>query len=150
MVGIRNYDLSRWVSGMGAPHSSLISMAMETPRSSTAKRCLNFDGTTKWRASGPYVGSSFQTNGRFSIPLVADIQNLGAGQVVFGGIALLQLGRLLWQVPMDGFTAIGDFGGSGTASIAIVSEGRLSLVSATGKIIWTVYLRRRNRWPAYH
>jgi hypothetical protein len=101
---------------------------------------LNFDGSTKWRATGNAVGSSFETNGRFSIPVAADIQGTGRANVLLGGSLYSAEGQMVWQAPMDGFTAIGDFGLKGAPSIAVVHYGLLSLIDATGRVMWTVQL----------
>ena len=149
VVAYRNNGSKWWVSEVtasadgypawGAPFIADID-GDGKPEIVHGRTVLNFDGTTKWKASGAYVGSSRHGNGRFSIPLVADIQGQGSGQIVLGGSLYSATGQLLWEAPMDGFTALGDFGGSGTASIAIVHAGRLSLVSATGQIMWAVNL----------
>ncbi|BEP92019.1 hypothetical protein GmRootA79_04030 [Acidovorax sp. A79] len=149
VVAYRNTGSKWWVSetttsadgypAWGAPFIADID-GDGKPEIVHGKTVLNFDGTTKWKASGAHVGSSFQNNGRFSIPLVADIQGEGIGQIVLGGSLYSATGQLLWHAPMDGFTALGDFGGSGTPSIAIVHAGVLSLLSATGQIMWSVNL----------
>ncbi|EER60921.1 FG-GAP repeat protein [Acidovorax delafieldii 2AN] len=101
---------------------------------------LNHDGSIKWKTTGNFVGSSSQSNGRFSIPVVADIQGTGKANVVLGGSLYSADGQLVWQAPMDGFTGIGDFGSKGEPSIAVVHNGRLSLIDASGRVTWTVNL----------
>lgn len=101
---------------------------------------LNFDGTTKWRANGPYVGTSYERNGGFSIPIAADIQGHGNANVIFGGALYSADGTLVWQAPMDGYTAVASFDSSRQPSIAIVHSGQISLIGADGQVRWTTAL----------
>ncbi|SFD44128.1 carboxypeptidase regulatory-like domain-containing protein [Paracidovorax konjaci] len=101
---------------------------------------LNFDGTTKWRANGPNVGTSYERNGGFSIPVAADIEGRGNANVIFGGSLYSADGTLVWQAPMDGYTAVASFDGKQQPSIAIVHSGQLSLIGADGQVRWTTAL----------
>ncbi|MCO4093414.1 MAG: hypothetical protein HEQ37_02610 [Acidovorax sp.] len=111
-----------------------------TPEVAYGRLVLNSNGSTKFQPIGANVGSSFQRQGRYSIPVIAKIQGGPGANLLLGGALYASDGRLVWHAPMDGYTAVADFDQSGKPSIAIVSSGQLSMLDADGQVKWTVSL----------
>ncbi|BFO53552.1 hypothetical protein AVXHC19_03550 [Acidovorax sacchari] len=149
VVAFRNTGERWWVSDVtvassgsppwGAPYVADIDRDGK-PEIIFGLTVLNFDGTTKWRANGPYVGTSYERNGGFSIPVAADIEGRGNANVIFGGSLYSADGSLVWQAPMDGYTAVASFDAGRQPSIAIVHSGQLSRIGADGQVLWTTAL----------
>ncbi len=60
--------------------------------------------------------------------------------MIFGGSLYSADGSLVWQAPMDGYTAVASFDAGRQPSIAIVHSGQLSRIGADGQVLWTTAL----------
>ena len=96
---------------------------------------LNSDGSIRWKITDGYFGGAKINNGA---PIAAQLDEASGNLVIFGGAAYSSTGSLMWKTALDGFVAVARFGNEASASIALVHSGRLSRISATGQVLWTV------------
>lgn len=96
---------------------------------------LNSDGSIRWKITDGYFGGAKINNG---VPIAAQLDEVSGNLVIFGGAAYSTTGNLMWKTALDGFVAVARFGSEASASIALVHAGRLSRISATGQVLWTV------------
>ncbi|MFZ6640832.1 carboxypeptidase regulatory-like domain-containing protein [Undibacterium sp. TC4M20W] len=99
---------------------------------------FNSDGSTRWKGDGyKGISSGGYTFGALSI--VADI-NLDGNPVVLAGAQAYRGsdGATIWKNTTvgDGLDAVGNFTGDKYPQIAVVGNGKLSLLDHNGNIIW--------------
>lgn len=78
-------------------------------------------------------------NGRTQVrPTAADLDGDGALEVLFGHVTYTAAGEEVWRVPSitPGYAHPADFDGNGDTEVLITSEEGLTLVSATGEVLW--------------
>lgn len=101
---------------------------------------FNSDGTTRWKgSSSDYKGVSYGGYSFSALSIVADI-NLDGNPVVLAGAQAYRGsdGATLWKNTTvgDGLDAVGNFTGDQYPQIAVVGNGKLSLLDHNGNIIW--------------
>lgn len=92
------------------------------------------DGSFLWSIS-PYSGGVDPYSG---VPIAADLDGDGLQEVIVGGSAYSASGDLLWDVGHDGFTAVGNLDDDSDPEIALVSSGKLHIISHLGAIQWSI------------
>ncbi len=95
---------------------------------------FNHDGSTKWQVSSNYV--------LYGDASIADLNSNGQQEVIIGGSAYSAQGKLLWQNSAvgRGFAAVGNFDADDYPEIVVSGNGKVSLLSHTGKLIWQSYI----------
>ena len=70
-------------------------------------------------------------------PIAADLDGDGRSEALFGHVGYRADGTEFFRLPITpGFSAVGDFFGDGTSEVLVTSDEGLSLVSATGALLW--------------
>lgn len=106
-----------------------------TPEIVVGNTVLNADGSLLWQGTG-YQGGYPGFIGSLSV--VADVDLDGRPEVIAGGAAYSSSGQPLWQndIVGEGFAAIGNFDADTFPEIAVVGNGRVSLLNHDGTLIW--------------
>lgn len=108
-----------------------------------SNQVFNFDGTLRWtapsgrgRIGGVYLGFN-----QISIPVVEAVKAGERPLLLLGGAAFNHLGQQVWEAVEangsaigDGFVAVSDLDGDGSAEIVLISRRRLFILSDTGTV----------------
>jgi outer membrane protein assembly factor BamB len=98
---------------------------------------LNADGTERFTIPD-LLGSSV-------MPAVVDLDNDGRLDLVYGGVAYRDDGRVLWDSHTGaGQAAVADFNHDGRPEVVSVGGGRVRLLDDRGEVQWDVPMPTRN------